>query len=221
MQAISSDILSLINSPQQQDDSSNELGQEDFINLMVTQLRNQDPFEPLQSGEFIGQLAQFGTVSGISELQNSVSELASSLISNQTLQATNLIGKNALVPSDSLSLKEGESIKGAISTNGPANNVTVSIFDAAGNLVQSLPVGVVNEGLKEFVWDGTDASGNQAPEGNYFFSVIGREGENSIALDTFAYKKIESISLGENTNSIRLNVENGGELKISEILKIE
>ena len=162
MQAISSDILSLINSPQQQDDSSNELGQEDFINLMVTQLRNQDPFEPLQSGEFIGQLAQFGTVSGISELQNSVSDLASSLISNQTLQATNLIGKNALVPSDNLSLKEGESIKGAISTSAPANNVTVSIFDAAGNLVQSLPIGVVNEGLKEFEWDGTDASGNQA-----------------------------------------------------------
>ncbi|MDH3610073.1 MAG: flagellar hook assembly protein FlgD [Gammaproteobacteria bacterium] len=221
MQAISSDILSLINSPQQQDDSSNELGQEDFINLMVTQLRNQDPFEPLQSGEFIGQLAQFGTVSGISELQNSVSDLASSLISNQTLQATNLIGKNALVSSDNLSLKEGESIKGAISTSAPANNVTVSIFDAAGNLVQTLPLGVVNEGLKEFEWDGVDASGNQAPEGNYFLSVVGAQGEDNIALDTFAYKKIESISLGENTNSIRLNVENGGELKISEILKIE
>ncbi len=221
MQAISSDILSLINSPQQQDDSSNELGQEDFINLMVTQLRNQDPFEPLQSGEFIGQLAQFGTVSGISELQNSVSDLASSLISNQTLQATNLIGKNALVPSDSLGLKDGESIKGAISTDAPANNVTVSIFDSAGNLVQSLPIGVVNEGLKEFEWDGTDASGDQAPEGNYFLSVVGAQGEDNIALETFAYKRIESISLGENTNSIRLNVENGGELKISEILKIE
>ena len=221
MQAISSDILSLINSPQQKDDSSNELGQEDFINLMVTQLRNQDPFEPLQSGEFIGQLAQFGTVSGISELQNSVSDLASSLISNQTLQATNLIGKNALVHSDNLSLKEGESIKGAIATNAPANNVTVSIFDAAGNLVQTLPLGVVNEGLKDFEWDGTDASGNQAPEGNYFLSVVGAQGEDNIALDTFAYKKIESISLGESTNSIRLNIENGGELKISEILKIE
>ena len=221
MQAISSDILSLINPPQQQNEDSNELGQEDFINLMITQLRNQDPFEPLQSGEFIGQLAQFGTVSGIGELQNSVSQLASSLISNQTLQATNLIGKSALVPSDSFTLNEGETSKGAISTSAPANNVTVSIFDAAGNLVQTIPLGVVNEGLKEFEWDGTDASGNQAPEGEYFFTVVGAQGEDNIALDTFAYKQVASISLGDDTNSIRLNVENGRELKISEILKIE
>ena len=221
MQAISSDILSLINPPQKQNEDSNELGQEDFINLMITQLRNQDPFEPLQSGEFIGQLAQFGTVSGIGELQNSVSQLASSLISNQTLQATNLIGKSALVPSDSFTLNEGETSKGAISTSAPANNVTVSIFDAAGNLVQTIPLGVVNEGLKEFEWDGTDASGNQAPEGEYFFTVVGAQGEDNIALDTFAYKQVASISLGDDTNSIRLNVENGRELKISEILKIE
>ena len=97
----------------------------------------------------------------------------------------------------------------------------VSIFDAAGNLVQTIPLGVVNEGLKEFEWDGTDASGNQAPEGEYFLSVVGAQGEDNIALDTFAYKQVESISLGNDTNSIRLNVENGKELKISEILKIE
>lgn len=221
MQAISSDILSLINSPQQQDESSNNLGQEDFLELMVTQLQNQDPFEPLQSGEFIGQLAQFGTVSGVGELNNSFSDLASSLVSSQSLGATNLIGKNALVPSDSLNLKEGESSKGAIGTSEPANNVNVNIFDAVGNLVQTLQLGVVNEELQEFVWDGTDASGNQAPDGEYFFSVVGSQGEDSIALDTYAYKQIESISLGENSNSVRLNVENGGELKISEILKIE
>ncbi len=221
MQAISSDILSLINSPQQQDDSANEIGQEDFLQLMVTQLQNQDPFEPLQSGEFIGQLAQFGTVSGVGELNNSFSDLASSLVSSQSLGATNLIGKNALVPADSLSLKEGELSKGAIGTTAPANNVNVNIFDSAGNLVQTLPIGVVNEELQEFVWDGTDVNGDQAPEGEYFFSVVGTQGEDSIALDSYAYKQIESISLGENSNSVRLNVENGGELKISEILKIE
>ncbi len=221
MQAISSDILSLINAPQSQDNDSNDLGQDDFINLMITQLRNQDPFEPLQSGEFIGQLAQFGTVSGISELQNSVSDLASSLISNQSLQATNLIGKSALIPSDSLNLNEGEAAKGAIVTSAPTNNVTVSVFDAAGNLVQSIPLGVVNEGLKEFSWDGADASGNQVPAGEYFFSVVGAQGEDSIALETYSFKQIESISLGESASSIRLNVENGGELKLSEVLKIE
>lgn len=220
MEPISADILSLINRPQQAE-KSDELGQQDFINLMITQLRNQDPFEPLQSGEFIGQLAQFGTVSGIGELKDIVSDLASSLISNQTLEAANLIGKNALVPSDNLSLESDESTKGAIAVNTPSNNVTVSIFDAAGKLVQTLPIGVVNSGLQDFVWDGIDASGNQAEPGEYFFSAIGVQGENNVAFDTFSYKEIESISLGENASSIRFNVSNGSELKISEILKIE
>ncbi|QMU60385.1 MAG: flagellar hook assembly protein FlgD [Gammaproteobacteria bacterium] len=221
MQAISSDILSLINSPQQQENSSDDLGQADFLELMVTQLQNQDPFEPLQSGEFIGQLAQFGTVSGVGELNNSFSALSSSLISSQSLGATNLIGKNALIPSDSLSLKEGEIARGAIGANAPASNVNVNIFDEAGNLVKSLPIGVVNDELQDFSWDGTDASGNQVSDGEYFFSVVGTQGDDSVALDTYAYKQIESVSLGQNSNSVRLNVENGGELKISEILKIE
>lgn len=220
MEPISADILSLFNRPQKVEESD-ELGQQDFINLMITQLRNQDPFEPLQSGEFIGQLAQFGTVSGIGELKDTVSDLASSLISNQTLEATNLIGKNALVPSDNLSLESDESTKGAIAVNTPSNNVTVSIFDAAGKLVQTLPIGVVNSGLQDFEWDGIDASGNQAEPGEYFFSAVGVQGENNVAFDTFSYKEIESISLGENASSIRLNVSNGSELKISEILKIE
>lgn len=221
MQAISSEILSLINSPQKSEENSNELGQEDFLELMVTQLRNQDPFEPLQSGEFIGQLASFGTVSGIGELNNSVSSLVSSLTSSQSLGATNLIGKNALVSSNSLTLKEGEVSRGAVSTTAPTNNVNVNITDAAGNLVQSISLGVVTESSKEFEWDGTDSSGNPAPEGKYFLSVAGDQGEESVALDTFAYKRIESVSLGEGNGSVRLNVENGGELKVSEILKIQ
>lgn len=225
MNPISSDILSLINPPQPEKESS-ELSQDDFINLMITQLRNQDPFEPLQSGEFIGQLAQFGTVSGISELKDSVSDLASSLLSNQTLEAANLIGKKALVPSDSFRLEQGESVKGAISVNTPSNNVSVRVFDAAGNLVQTLPLGVANTGIQDFAWDGVDAGGNPVPDGLYFFTSVGNQGETSVAFDTFSYKEIQSISIGQGnsnngTGSVRLNVSDGSELKISDLLKIE
>lgn len=132
-----------------------------------------------------------------------------------------MIGKSALIPSDSLTLNEGETTRGAIGADAPASNVNVNIFDGAGNLVKSLPIGVVNNDLQEFSWDGTDASGNQVPGGEYFFSVVGTQGGDSVALDSYAYKEIESVSLGQNSNSVRLNVENGGELKISEILKIE
>jgi len=221
MQAISSEVLSLINSPQKQEDSEDSLGQEDFLELMVTQLRNQDPFEPLQSGEFIGQLASFGTVSGIGELNNSVSSLVSSLTSSQSLGVTNLIGKSALVPSNSLNLKEGEVSRGSVSTTAPTNNVNVNITDAAGNLIQSIPLGTVTESSKDFEWDGTDSNGDVVPDGEYKFTVVGSQDNENIALDTFAYKRIESVSLGDGNGAVRLNVENGGELKVSEILKIQ
>ena len=223
MEAISSEILSLIN-PAQKTEKTDELGQDDFINLMITQLRNQDPFEPLQSGEFIGQLAQFGTVSGIGELKDTVSDLASSLISNQTLEAANLIGKNALILSDSLSVEqvEGEaSVKGAVSATAPSNNVTVSIFDAAGNLVQTVPLGVVNTGIQDFEWDGIDAGGNPVEDGTYFFSAVGNQGEESVAFDTYSYKEIQSISINDSANSILLNVSDGTNLKITDLLKLE
>ena len=76
-----------------------ELGQEAFLNLMITQLKNQDPFKPLDSGEFLGQLAQFGTVSGLQDLQTKFDSLSSALVSNQALQAASLVGHTALVPS--------------------------------------------------------------------------------------------------------------------------
>ena len=68
-------------------DDSGKLGQEEFLRLMITQLKNQDPTKPLDSGEFLGQLAQFGTVSGLADLKSSFTELAGSLVSNQALQA--------------------------------------------------------------------------------------------------------------------------------------
>ena len=220
MEAITSEILSTINSPIKSD-KTKELGQEDFIELMITQLRNQDPFEPLQSGEFIGQLAQFGTVSGIGELKGIVSDLASALVSNQSLQAANLIGKNALIPSDSIQLEDGVPFRGALSANATSSNVNISIFDSSGNLVNTLPLGVVSPGLNEFQWNGTDASGNTVTPGNYFFSAVGTQGGDGVAFDTYAYKEIQSISLGESTSSIFLNIADGTELKISEVLKIQ
>lgn len=220
MEAISSEILSTINSPVKSD-KSKELGQDDFIELMITQIRNQDPFEPLQSGEFIGQLAQFGTVSGIDELNNVVSDLATALVSNQTLQAANLIGKNALVPTDSIQFEEGVPSRAALSTDAAASNVNVTIFDSTGNLIKTLPLGVVNSGLNEFQWDGTDTNGNSVAPGEYYFSAVGTQGQDNVAFDTFAYKQIQSISLGDRTSSIFLNIADGTELKISEILKLE
>ena len=94
-------------------DKKSDLGQGDFLTLMTTQLKNQDPFKPLDSGAFLGQLAQFGTVSGLAGLQTSFDSLKTSLISNQALQAASLVGRAALVDSSTMATGAGQSVGGA------------------------------------------------------------------------------------------------------------
>ena len=85
-----------------------ELGQAEFFDLMVTQLKNQDPFKPMESGEFLGQIAQFSTVDGIGGLQRSFESLAGSLQSSQALQASTMVGRSVALPGDTLRLEAGQ-----------------------------------------------------------------------------------------------------------------
>ena len=105
--------LSALQLPSSNSSSKKELGQTDFLHLMLTQLKNQDPFKPLDSSEFLGQLAQFGTVSGLAQLQTSFDGLASSLTSDQALQASGLVGRSALVPGAEALLANGK-LSGAV-----------------------------------------------------------------------------------------------------------
>ena len=93
---------------------SQELGQEEFLQLMLTQLENQDPFKPMESGEFLGQLAQFGTVTGLGELQQSFESLSGSLISDQALQAASLVGRSVTIESGEGLLKTDSPLTGAV-----------------------------------------------------------------------------------------------------------
>src|SRR5690625_1502858 len=77
-----------------------EIGQEDFLKLMVTQLQNQDPFSPMENGEFLAQIAQFTTATGIQELQQSFERFSSNIKTEQALQAASLVGRNVVVESD-------------------------------------------------------------------------------------------------------------------------
>jgi len=110
--------------------ASDGLGQEAFLELMLTQIKNQDPLSPMESGDFLSQIAQFGTVNGITELNKSFAALTSSLQSSQALQASTLVGNTVLVPGDTSELVSGGQISGAIDLNSSTSNLVLNIFDA-------------------------------------------------------------------------------------------
>lgn len=181
-----------------------ELGQEDFLNLMITQLKNQDPFKPMESGEFLGQLAQFGTVQGLAGLQTSFNSLAGSLVSNQALQAASLVGRDALIATSRLSLATGEGATGALELPAASSQVRVQIRDSSGQLVREISLGRQNAGLVPFQWDGVVDGGGIAPEGRYTFSAEYLNGDKNVAADTLIAASIDSVRFGSDGFSVQV-----------------
>ena len=138
-----------LNAPPQQA-SRGELGQDDFLTLMITQFRNQDPFKPMENGDFLGQLAQFSTVSGIDSLNTSFSGLSGALRDEQALQAANLVGRNVLAVSEVGHFDGDAPMRAAAEINSAASNVQLEITDANGELVRRIDIGEQPPGTVRF-----------------------------------------------------------------------
>ena len=174
---------------------SDELGQGDFLELMIAQFRNQDPFKPMENGEFLGQMAQFGTVSGIDEMNNSIGAMLESLQANQTLQAATLVGRSALVEANGAYLPESGSLNAGVEVPDGAGSVSVQILDASGVVVKNLDLGVTGRGLVKFEWDGTDTGGRDLPAGQYTWRAQTTIDGDEVGLTTYAERAITGVTV--------------------------
>src|SRR5688572_10977318 len=138
--------------------AKDQLGQDQFLQLMVAQLRHQDPTSPLDPADFLGQLAQFGTVTGIQGMQGSISALSESLRSSQVLSGTNLVGRDILVDAESAYLHEEGALYGAAEIPAGTRSASLVITDAAGQQVRRMAL-PVTQGEIVFEWDGTLENG--------------------------------------------------------------
>jgi len=197
------------------------LGQEQFLELMVAQLNNQDPMNPMESGDFLGQLAQFGTVNGITELQSSFEQLAGSLQSNQALEASTMVGRSVLVPGDSAYWGgQAGGISGAIELTEATGEVILNIQDAAGQSIKHLSLGAQSEGLVQFTWDGLDDAGVSVPSGNYRFSVEAQVNDQNVSFPTLIQGKVESVSLIPGGGEPQLNLSNIGAVNLGHVRQV-
>jgi len=224
MSAIDTDLLANLGLTREQssgEKGKDRLGQGDFLKLMITQLENQDPFDPMESGEFLGQLAQFGTVSGIEDLQKSFQDLTGSIYSGQALQAAGLVDREVMVPVDMSIVDPAQGQWGAAELPSSTGEVVVGVYDHSGALVRRMPLGPQQAGLAEFRWDGRDESGEIAPPGIYEFRAEAQEaGGRTQALEMFLAARVESVSLGNRDGSLTLTVEGLGEIDFSKVRRI-
>ena len=194
------------------------LSQDDFLKLMTAQLQNQDPLKPLDNSEFVSQMAQFSTVSGIQSLQSSFSSLASSLSSSQALQASSLVGHNVLAPATSVAMSSGGSA--ALAVDAPASgDIVVNITDASGQTIRRIDLGPQSSGLTQFQWDGLDNSGAAVAAGQYGISATVGSGSQAQAATTLASGKVNSVSL-DSSGALNLSVGGIGSVAFSNVRQI-
>jgi len=203
----------------QETSQSKKIGQEQFLELMVAQLKNQDPTKPLQSGEFLGQLAQFGTVNGIQEMQSSLSDLSTSLRSNQALMASGLVGRTVLAPGNVGALTAGSGLSGALDLPASAGDVVLSISDATGQLVQRMSLGPQAAGQLSFNWDGKMANGVTAAPGLYQINAQAISGNDKFAVNTSVMSRVDSVTLGD-PKGMTLNLSGLGPVLLGDVKQI-
>ena len=204
--------------------SAEEMGSEEFLQLMIAQLENQDPTKPMDQMAFMSQLAQFTQVSGIQELNESFSGLTETLTGQQALQASQMVGRSVSTNSNVGNLSvlgtsnDGNPVMRMSASVDLGNNASGGSFfvkDMSGQLVFSgtLPAG---SGTLPVVWDGIDAEGNALPPGQYRISAeVERNGANQAA-SVFAHEQVVSVAIGAG-NTVTLNLANGQSLGINEV----
>jgi flagellar basal-body rod modification protein FlgD len=191
--------------------------QDRFMTLLVTQMKNQDPLNPLDNAQVTSQLAQLSTVTGIDKLNDSIGALMGSYQASQSMQAANMIGHGVLVPGSGLDLVEGQALMGVELTE-PVDKLQVTIFDAGGREVRKLDLGAQQPGAIPVAWDGKNADGAAAPDGNYSFKVEAAIGSDKIEATALQFGLVSSVST--NAQGVKLNLPGLGEVKFADVRQI-
>ncbi|MDH3219719.1 MAG: flagellar hook assembly protein FlgD [Gammaproteobacteria bacterium] len=200
--------------------AKDELGQAEFLELMTAQLKYQDPLKPMENGDFLGQMAQFGTVSGINDLNTTFNTMSASFQSNQALQASTLVGRRVMVPSQTGYLADDAPLLGSVDLDQPASKVVISIKNGAGQLVHRQELGVQQAGLVDFQWNGQDANGNSLPGGEYQIAAEVYRGTEVNAGIMYTVVDVESVTLGAGGQDLTLSVSGLGDIDMNQVRKI-
>lgn len=200
---------------------STSLGQADFLKLMTTQMTHQDPSQPMSNGDFITQMAQFGTVSGIQDLQKSFGDFAGSINSSQALQATSLVGRYVSAPGTQGLLNVGGNITGDINLTSSASSVLVTVTNAAtGEVEQTVDMGTHSAGKIPFTWDGTNSNGVMSSPGVYKIGATASIDGNNTALVTDINSQVDSVSMASGSTGMKVNLTGLDSIDFNQIKQI-
>ena len=197
-----------------------------FLTLLVTQLRNQDPLNPMDNAEVTSQIAQLSTVNGINQLNNTLLALSGQMDVSQSMQAASLIGKGVLVPGSKVLLgsypddpTEKETTPFGADLISSAANVVVTIFDAGGNAVRQYELGPQAAGVLSLDWDGTSDDGSPLNDGAYTVQVAAMDADGkTLPVEPLTYGQVSSVAYS--SSGLRIDLGLAGEHSLLDVRKI-
>lgn len=199
--------------------TASTLGISDFLTLMTTQLKNQDPFKPLDGTEMVAQLAQFGTVSGVQQMNTTLAALSSSLRSSQALSGATMVGHEVLAPATAANFYGQQSLAGAVQVPAGASSVTMTLTDDSGQVVRHLTLATAS-GQQAFSWDGATDTGGRASPGHYKLEAIANVGGANTALPVAVAARVGSVSIDPAGATLTLNTAELGAVALGDVQQI-
>ena len=182
----------------------------DFLQLITTQLQDQNPLQPTDPTQFLGQLEQMSEVSSMQSMQSSLTGLQTTLQSSQMANGAAMIGQTVLAPSTTATLdSSGGTVTGAVSVPSGATSVTISVTNSGGALVNTFQVAPSSSGLTNFTWNGTNTNGAAMPAGQYKITATASNGATSAALTPLIAAKVQSVTVDSSTSALDVTTENG------------
>ena len=201
---------------------SSSLGKDAFLQLLVTQLKNQNPLDPQDNTAFVAQLAQFSSLEGITSLNESVTAITGGLQSSQALQASSLVGRSVIVQTGEALVDPASEkpFNGTVVVKDANSSPTIKITDADGVVVRTLEMGAQKAGNVDFTWDGKNDDGELMPKGNYTFTASTKTDTGTTALTTYLPATVNSVTLIKTGGEVMLNLAGLGSIGMSKVQTI-
>jgi flagellar basal-body rod modification protein FlgD len=197
--------------------AANALSSQNFMTMLVAQLQNQDPTNPIDNAQMTSQLAQLSTVDGINQLNTTMSSFINNTQSSMAYQAANLIGRNVVVSGNQMSLNNGQA-PFSIQLASAADTVNVNIKNSANQIVRTLAIGAEPSGSISGTWNGKDSTGNQLTDGTYTFDVQASNAGQAVTASGTTSAMVNSIS--QAGSNVMLNLSNNSAVNASSLLQI-
>lgn len=192
--------------------------QNQFLTLLVTQLQNQDPTNPMDNSQLTTQLAQINTLSGIEKLNTTLGSISGQISAGQSLQTSTLIGHGVMVKGTQILVGSGTSTPFGVELGNASTSTTATIKDASGSVVRTIEIGGLSAGVHTFTWDGKLADGTAAPDGKYSISVAASNGAEQLVAQPLNYALVNGVSTSNKVT--RLDLGTMGTATLDEIRQI-